>query len=215
MNTFQNLCKLFDIYDKNKEIIDYYNNSPLKKWIKLIPFDNNIIFNEYDNKKYFKKVADVILDNELDSYGKKKRNTYFKFCSVISKTEFEEKKEWLYLITVNNRIVKIGGTRTGLKERCNSYLCGHHTRENKKSGYCSNTNAFVYNTIYFYLILGFSVKLYGYQLPLKEIQENILGEKIKILIQTFHSYESVFLKSYKNKYNNYPILNNNSDPRYK
>jgi hypothetical protein len=43
--------------------------------------------------------------------------------------DFKEKKEWIYLFLINKRIVKIGGTRTGLSGRCASYLCGHHIQE--------------------------------------------------------------------------------------
>ena len=32
------------------------------------------------------------------------------------------------------------------------------------------------------------------------------------LTQTFHCYESKFLKDYKKIYNEYPILNDNCDP---
>jgi hypothetical protein len=52
---------------------------------------------------------------------------------------------------MNGYIIKIGGTRTGLKERCGSYLCGHHIEERDKSGDCSKTNAYIYNTFEFYL----------------------------------------------------------------
>ena len=52
---------------------------------------------------------------------------------------------------MNDYIIKIGGTRTGLKERCGSYLCGHHVEERDKSGDCSKTNAYIYNTFEFYL----------------------------------------------------------------
>ena len=59
-------------------------------------------------------------------------------------------------------IVKIGGTRTGLKGRVSSYLCGHHIEERGKSGDCSKTNGFIYNTMEFYLNLGCKIKMYGY-----------------------------------------------------
>ena len=57
----------------------------------------------------------------------------------------------IYIFTINNYIVKIGGTRNGLKDRTNSYLCGHYILERGKSGKCSITNAFIYNTFDFYL----------------------------------------------------------------
>lgn len=64
---------------------------------------------------------------------------------------FSNKFEWIYIFTINDHIVKIEGTRTCLKDRCISYLCGHHTTDRGKSGKCSGTNAYIYNTFYFYL----------------------------------------------------------------
>ena len=40
--------------------------------------------------------------------------------------------------------------------------------------------------------------MYAYKLPVRKIEENILGKKVEITSQTFHAYESVFLEDYKN-----------------
>jgi len=118
-------------------------------------------------------------------------------------------------VVINDMIVKIGGTRTGLKGRVASYLCGHHIEERGKSGNCSKTNAFIYNTLVFYLNLGCKIQMYGYELPKTEITIEIFGKKIKITAQTYHAYESTFLEDYKKNYNEYPILSDNCDPDYK
>jgi hypothetical protein len=112
-------------------------------------------------------------------------------------------------------IVKIGGTRTGLKGRVSSYLCGHHIKERGKSGDCSKTNGYIYNTLEFYLKLGSKIQMYGYELPKTEFTIEIFGKERKIIAQTYHAYESTFLEDYKNNYNVYPILSDNSDPDYK
>lgn len=157
----------------NNDVIEEYKNSCVKKWIKLISFDDvNII--EYNRKEYFTKVANISLDNELNKKNKiKKRKTLIQFIPTIDKQEFNEKNEWIYLITINNNIVKIGGTRIGLKGRISSYLCGHHIKERNKSGDCSKTNGFIYNTLHFYLTLGYEIEMYAYKLPKKEITIDI------------------------------------------
>jgi hypothetical protein len=94
-------------------------------------------------------------------------------------------------------------------------LCGHHIKERKKSGDCSKTNAFIYNTFLFYLNLGCKIEMYGYELPQSEVTIEIFGNKTKIMTQTFHAYESTFLKDYKKIYANYPILCDNCCPDYK
>jgi hypothetical protein len=159
------------------------------------------------------------LDSEIVTTGKKegqkKRSTIIQFVPKISNYEFSKKTEWLYLFMINGRIVKIGGTRTGIKSRIASYLCGHHTAERGKSGDCSKTNAFIYNTFEFYLSSGCKIEMYGYELPNMEFTIEIFGKEKKITAQTFHAYESTFLEDYKKNYKEYPILCDNCDPDYK
>ena len=203
----------------NKDIHELYKNSPYKKWIKLIPNDKTIKIEEYNRKSNFSLIADIVLDRELFTSGKKKgnkkRNTLIQFVPIISTKAFNKKTEWLYLFVINGMIVKIGGTRTGLKGRVTSYLCGHHIEERGKSGDCSKTNGFIYNTFEFYLNLGCKIQMYGYELPKTEITIEIFGKETKITAQTYHAYESTFLEDYKKNYNEYPILCDNCDPDYK
>ena len=196
-----------------------YNNSPIKKWIKQISIDKTISFDEYNRKDNFIPIADIVLDTELVTSGKKqgtkKRNTLIQFTPIISTEAFCKKNEWLYIFVINNRIVKIGGTRTGIKGRIMSYLCGHHIEERGKSGDCSKTNGFIYNTFEFYLNLGCKIQMYGYELLKTEFTINIFDKELKIVTQTYHAYESTFLEDYKKNYKEYPVLSDNCDPDYK
>jgi len=200
-------------------IHEYYESSLIKKWIKLISTDKTILFDEYNRKDHFIPIADIVLDSELFISGKKvgnkKRNTLIQFIPTISNEAFSKKTEWLYLLVINGMIVKIGGTRTGIKGRVGSYLCGHHIEERGKSGDCSKTNGFIYNTFEFYLNLGCKIQMYGYELPKTEITIKIFDKETKIIAQTYHAYESTFLEDYKKNYNEYPILSDNCDPDYK
>ena len=202
-----------------ENINEIYENSQIKNWIKLIPIDKTIPFEEYNRKEHFNLIADIVLDNEIIINGKKqgikRRNTLIQFIPKISNEEFNKKNEWLYLLVINGRIVKIGGTRTGLKGRVASYLCGHHVEERGKSGDCSKTNGFIYNTFEFYLSLGCKIEMYGYELPKTEMTIEIFGKETKIIAQTYHAYESTFLADYKKNYNDYPLLSDNCDPDYK
>ena len=200
-------------------INELYESSLIKKWVKLIPIDKTIPFKEYNRKDHFIPIADIVLDSELSTTGKnqgnKKRNTLIQFVPTISPEEFNKKNECVYLLVINDAIVKIGGTRTGLKGRVASYLCGHHIEERGKSGDCSKTNGFIYNTFEFYLSLGCKIQMYGYELPKTEITIEIFGKEKKITAQTYHAYESTFLEDYKKNYKEYPILSDNCDPDYK
>jgi hypothetical protein len=225
MNNDEQLCFDFDKLKITNDISglaninELYENSLAKKWIKLISVDKTINFNDYNRKDYFIPIADVVLDRELFTSGKKqgnkKRNTLIKFIPTIQVKAFNKKTEWLYLLVINGSIVKIGGTRTGIKGRVASYLCGHHIEERGKSGDCSKTNGFIYNTFQFYLSLGCKIQMYGYELPKTEINIEIFGKQTKITAQTYHAYESTFLEDYKKNYKEYPILSDNCDPDYK
>lgn len=189
------------------DINEDLEKSLFKKWIKIIPINKTISFDNYNRRNYFHKIAEIKINDN--------KNCVIKFIPEISKTELTKKAEWLYLFIINNRIVKIGGTRTSLKGRIISYLCGHHIKERGKSGDCSKTNAFIYNTFEFYLNKNCKIEMYGYELPKKEISIDIFGNEIKIIAQTYHAYESIFIEDYKKNYNDYPILNDNCDPEYK
>ncbi len=200
---------------ENNDIKDKYEKSNIQKWIKLLPLDKSYYFSTYKRKDYFIHVADIILDIELNKQNEKKRNTLIQFVPVIEKHIFDEKAEYIYIFVVNECIVKIGGTRTGLKGRVSSYLCGHHIEERGKSGDCSKTNGYIYNTFYFYLCNNANIKMYAYKIPTIKHTCNILDENVEIILQTYHAYESMFLSDFKKIYGEYPILCDNSDPDYR
>lgn len=213
----EELKELLDI--SGQDIEEIYKQSPLKKWIKLVLKKDTVPFDEYKRRNDFIKVADIVLDNEINLTGKKeghkKRNTVIQFVPVIGADEYNNKNEWLYIFLINKRIVKIGGTRVGIKGRVMSYMCGHHIPERGKSGDCSKTNGFIYNTFDFYLQLGCTIEMYGYPLPRTELEITIFDRIIKVVAQTYHAYESTFLDDYKKQYYNYPVLCDNCDPDYK
>jgi len=200
-----------------QSIIDLYEK--YKNWIKKIQLSKTIKYNDYNRKSVFHKVADIVIDNETNITGKKigqkKRKTIIQFVPIVSNEEYTRQTEWLYILTINGNIVKIGGTRAGLKERTGSYLCGHHIKEREKSGHCSNTNAFIYNTFDYYLQLGCKIEMYGYELPITNYEIDVFGKKINIVAQTFHAYESLYLEDYKKDYKMFPILSSNADPKYR
>ena len=185
-------------------------------WIKNIPFERCPILATYDNISHFHKVADIVIDEDLNQKGTKARQTVIKAVPTISAKEFGVKAtEWLYMLVINGHVVKIGGTRDGLKSRWSSYLCGHHTPDRGGSGKCSVTNAFIYNTLDHHLRMGHTVEMYGYKLPGTIVTHNILGEEVTFSVQTFHKYESKFLQAFYKTYGAMPVLSDNADPEYK
>jgi hypothetical protein len=197
------------------DVLEKYQNSTLQRWLKPIPLDKTAPWAEYHRRDHFRHICDVVLDTETKADGTRKRQTVVQFVPTIPKEDFDRKTEWIYIMTVNDRIVKIGGTRDGLKGRVGSYLCGHHIRERGKTGDCSKTNGFIYNTFEFYLNLGCTIEMYGYELPRVEYEIDVFGEKKKMVAQTYHAYESAIMEDYKKMYGDFPILCDNADPEYR
>jgi hypothetical protein len=166
-----------------------------------------------------------IKDNFLNKFKKdnqincKKRQALIQFLNIISNDEWKRKSNILYAFTMrapddkNRKIIKIGGTRNSCDDRMGSYLCGHHIKGRGKSGKASETNKYVYNTIYHYLRMGYKFELWRCVLPEIKINLPWNGSFIKRTPQYFHVYESKAIEIYKKlNNNNSPFFCDNSDP---
>lgn len=183
----------------------------LSKWVKLIDLTKEIQFEKFSLSDKFIHVANIIATPKDAN-----RKTIITFNPVIDKSRWkEETAQWIYILTINNHIVKIGGTRNGLKNRTASYLCGHHTEDRGKSGKCSVTNAYIYNTLHYYITDGNEVKMYGYRIPDIKVYVDIWGNHIEVDAQVYNAYESVAIKKYLDEVGHQPQLSLNSDPNYK
>lgn len=172
-----------------------FNGSFKDKYEQLdrIILNNDTLFSNYDCKDYFKYVADVVINRDQSKQ-------LLKFVPKISIEQFNEKREWIYLYLIEDRIIKIGGTRVGLQGRARSYLSGYYTVERGKSGLCSITNAAIYNLFNYSLEKGYKVKMYGYMLPKVETEIIIIDRKLTVPVQTYHIYEKIFIDNYLEKY---------------
>ena len=87
---------------------------PINKWVKEIDLAASVRFAKYNRASEFKLVAQIVRDDEVCASGKnmglKKRIGIIKFEPRIPVEEFARKGEWLYLLVINGRIVKLGGT---------------------------------------------------------------------------------------------------------
>ena len=177
-------------------------------WVKRIALEMESSLSDFALGHHFQLVANVIPTPEGS-----RRQTVITFQPVIDLPVWKNKTtQWIYAFTIDGKIVKFGGTRTGLEQRVGSYLCGHYTIDRGNSGKCSVTNAYVYNTFEHYLTQGSMVKMYGYKIPDIEVTVPIWGEDVKIAPQVYTSYETRILEKYKQQFGRYPALSDNSDP---
>ena len=167
----------------------------------------------------FQPGATLSLDNERKPNGEKKRQTIIK--AVANHPDWNSETEAIYAIVRDGKIMKLGGTRTGMKERWGSYKCGHCVPErNKKDGSpypgkMSVTNAFLYHTIEDGLLRGEDWKFYIWRLPIVHITVDILGTPTTIIAQTYHAYESKIMQKFSQIAGDIPLLCNNADPNYR
>lgn len=160
-------------------------------------------FEDFSHSSSFTHVADVLIDRT-------ERQTLVEF-SPVDVHKWRDHGNWIYMFTVDDFIVKIGGTKNGLKQRAGSYLCGHYTRA---SGKCSVTNGLIYNTLLSYLKDGAVIRMYGMKCLPVVATVDVFGECHTVEAQIFDVYESVLIRKHAVEHGAPPIFSSRSDPRY-
>jgi hypothetical protein len=188
-----------------------------QKWAKPIVIDNPLHIDAFNERcgNTFQKRCSIKLD-----YSTKRQSTLT--VTNYEKELWDTKKEHIYVITRNGIIVKIGGTRDGMKGRWASYGCGYYVPERKKKngdhypGKMSVTNAYLYHTMENDILqTGSHWEFYSWDLPITTIKVEILGKNVEVVAQTFHAYESICIQEFKSMTGTIPLLCDNSDPSYK
>ena len=181
-------------------------------WSKTFNHIAEPLFSDFPLHVHFKKVADIIRTPPPPK-GKKAKQTVITFEPCIPKKEWSAKGEqWIYIITIDGHVVKIGGTRSGMAGRVGSYLCGHHTAARGKSGKCSVTNAHIYDTLDRFIDEGHAVELFASKILTPRITMDVWGKQVEITAQIYTHYETAALEAYKQIVGRYPPLSDNSDP---
>ena len=167
----------------------------------------------------FNSGATLCLDNERKPNGEKKRQTIIK--AVADHPDWNREVEIIYAIVRDGKIMKLGGTRNGMKKRWGSYKCGHCVPERLMKngepfpGKMSVTNAFLYHTIEDGLLRGEDWKFYIWKLPTVQVTVDILGTPTTVIAQTYHAYESKIMQKFSQAAGAIPLLCNNADPNYR
>ena len=152
------------------------------------PIRQEIFFYYYPNRHLFKHTANVVLND--NNFSNKK----IKFVPTIHHHEFNEKREWLYLFTIDNLIVKIDSADSGLRKCSESIFKLSSKKE-------------TLGTLEYYLQKNRKVKMYGYSLPIIETEVSILNKKVNVTLNSCELYKNIILDDFKNIYKNYPLLN--------
>ena len=189
------------------------------KWVKELDLGNYLSFGSFPRKDSFMKLGEIGLDEQKKTNGEKKRISLWNVNIAEGMVEeYKKRQNGVYIITCNNEIIKIGGTKTGMKDRIGSYHCGHYIPGMKKKngdicdGRMSITNAYVYWTIYENIKKGHQFELYFFPIPDQILELEIFGIIKRVPVQTYDAYESATLDLYKSIKGCYPILSDNGHP---
>ena len=123
--------------------------------------------------------------------------------------EYKSYRELIYALVIDGKIVKIGGTYTGMKKRHGSYNCG--TRKARAAGTCSVTNFNITETQYTAIREDRKVEWYVFDVPLAETTISLKwGDTFTYNAKTFYKYESSLCAKYEEWTGHFPILSSHA-----
>lgn len=109
------------------------------------------------------------------------------------------KKGFVYIMVIEDKIFKIGQTTVTLKDRIGSYNCGK--KKNREKGTASVTNYFILQSL---LKINKVVDIYTYYLPTFNL--DLFGETItNISASPSKIAEGIIIKRFEKKFNRKPI----------
>jgi len=197
---------------KNTIIFENYNEKSKTYEKSRLDFNNEPTILDFLKKtnlsKYFTKVADIVSDknknpkysvNFLQEFLKVGKNGYY--------TKDTDHSQWVYLLSINGKIIKIGESNKTLGNRWGSYGAG--TRENRNNGTCSTTNYFISEIIRQSLNSKYKIELFGYRIPNVVIKIDVFGTTKKVITNNVKSYESSLIEKFVNLYGKKPIVGKN------
>ena len=204
-NKVKNYCEnktlVFD-YTKEPTITDFSNHIGEKMHLVarcVLNTPENFPMILKKNGSLRKKQREYYEDNP--NYKGKKVD----YIPVDEKIWNDSDNEWLYCLTQNDRIVKIGMTITSLKERwCGSYSCG--TSRAMSKGSCSTTNFIITECNFTAVYNDMNVNIYAICCPKESVTVTRFNQTKTIYTSTVRGYETMLTQCFHSKYGHKPVL---------
>jgi hypothetical protein len=156
----------------------------------------------------FYKIADAVLKPE-ERFVKNPEVNPIEYRVVPGlEQKYDEYRELIYILAIDGKVSKIGGTYVGMKGRHQSYNCG--TRKARAKGTCSVTNFNITEAQYASISDGKSVEWYVFDVPLAEATINVWGEEVTYNAKTYYKYESALCEKYCQLTGHFPLLSSNA-----
>lgn len=156
----------------------------------------------------FYKIADAVLKPE-ERFIKNPEVNPIEYRVVPGlEQKYDEYRELIYILAIDSKVAKAGGTYVGMKGRHQSYNCG--TRKARTKGTCSVTNFNITEAQYAAIRDGKSVEWYVFDVPPAEATINVWGEEVTYNAKTYYKYESALCEKYRQLTGHFPLLSSNA-----
>jgi hypothetical protein len=156
----------------------------------------------------FYKVADAVIKEDNYFIRNPEVNPIAYVPTPECESSYKVYKEVIYVLSIDGKVAKIGGTKVGMKGRFSSYNCG--TRKARAKGTCSVTNYNITESQFSALMNGSTVEWFAYDVPEVVAELDVFGESHKVKTSLFTKFEAVLLSHYKELTGTFPILSDNS-----
>jgi hypothetical protein len=196
----------------------YYSN--IGKWIDngKFTFDITEEMNVQDFERHtrykFTKIADCVYNTRINfpSSNRVVINSEDDICKVVSYVPCHgmkelwnlKKTEWVYVITWNGYILKIGMTSAGMSSRFGSYESGY--KDTMRTGSTATTNFVINESNYLALSHGYNVEVYAHKLEPVYHTVHVGDRECKVRAEIAPAVETVLTEIYaENQGKNAPL----------
>jgi hypothetical protein len=185
-----NIMKIY-FQNKSKENVGFEK--------QVVDIDNEPNIQDYLEKA---KLTDYIIPIAEITSSDKKCGYYVEVYN-----SYKDHNQWVYILTIQDKIIKIGDSTMTLSGRWNSYSAG--TRSAREKGTCSTTNYYISEIIRVALNMKLEVKLYGYPIPNRIYDIDVFGDKESALADFVKLYEGKMIERFNNIYGKLPVVGKN------
>ena len=147
-----------------------------------------------DERSKIQKVADIVPSNKVSGYG----------YDINPSIDWRKHNGWVYVIAVDEKVVKIGMSETTLSSRFSSYQAG--TLKARIKGTCSVTNFYCSEFIRQCHRDGKKIKLYAYPVPVHTTIIDVLGEQVEVQQKLSYIFEKKLMERYEKLTGTRPLL---------
>ena len=192
--------KLNEYVNESGLTFDYAKEMTIEDFEEIIGEESTLVgecvFNSSENSISSRKATIDGPDFEGNLVGYEERHSFWKDSSA----------EWIYCITYDGHIVKIGMTITSLKARYGSYLCGYRKLMKQATSTPSTTNFVINEVNYAALMTDVKVEIHAIRLEKEKTVRTRFGITKEITMSVARDYEEMVTDVFVEYAGHIPVL---------